>query len=186
MIKINLFPIKEIKKRYDIKLTIFVNVVCFIIILVIFGGLFYMNSVKLKNIESEISYNKHKLNELRMLRIKLKKFQKDKKILQTKFKIIKELESFKKAPSYIMYTFADNMPEKLWLKKFKEKGLSIQISGMTIDEPTIVQFINMLKKTKVFSKIELVQVSQVIISGYKFKSFSMNLEINKKNIKSIL
>ena len=186
MININLFPIKEIKKRYEIKLTVFVNILCFLIIIVFFGSLFYVNNIKLHKIESQISYNKHKLNELRMLRVKLKKFQKDKKILQTKFKIIKELESFKKAPSYIMYLLADNIPEKLWLRRFKQNGLSIQLSGLTIDEPTIVQFISMLKKTKVFSKIELIQVSQVIISGYKFKSFSMNLEINKKNVKSIL
>ena len=89
-------------------------------------------------------------------------------------------------PSYLMYIFSENIPEKLWLKRFNKQNNTINLSGVSIDNPTIVQFIARLKKTKIFSKIELIQVSQILISGYKFKRFSMNIKINQEKVKKIL
>ncbi len=186
MIKINLLPIKEIKKKYEIKLTIIWNVLIFCIIVSVFSGIYFINDNKITKIEQEISYNKRKLRELRSLRIQLKKFQAKKKLFKTKFKIIKELENFKLLPPYLMAVLAENIPEKVWLKSLKEDNFDISLKGVAIDEPTIVQFIKNLKKTKSFSKVELIQVSQVTYFGYKFKFFSLKLSINQKQLKDIL
>jgi Tfp pilus assembly protein PilN len=186
MIKINLFPIAEIKKRYEIKLTIIWNIVAFLTILIVFSSIFFINSSKISDINNKIAYNKQKLNRLRFLRIQLNKFKKDKAILQTKFKVIKELESFKLLPPFVMEIFSKKIPEKSWLTYLDYKEGALKIKGIAIDEPTIVQFINNLKQTHFFSKIELIQINRIKISGYDFKSFYIDAQISKKNIKSIL
>ncbi len=186
MIKINLLPIKEIKRKYEIKITIIWNVVIFCLIVGIFSGVYFINETKINKIDKEIAYNKRKLRELRSLRIQLRKFKAKKKLFQTKFKIIRELENFKLLPPYLMAIFAENIPEKVWLKSFKEDKFNISINGVAIDEPTIVQFIKNLKKTGAFSSIELIQVSQINYLGYKFKYFTLKMNINQKKLKDIL
>ena len=186
MIKINLFPIKEIKKRYETRLTIIINIVVFIIIVSLFSWIFFMNSSKIDNINQKITYNKQKLNRLRFLRIQLKKFKKDKAILQTKFKVIKELEAFKLLPPFVMDLFSKNIPDKSWLTFLDYQKGEIRIKGVAIDEPTIVQFINNLKRTQFFYQINLLQVNKIDISGYSFKRFSIDLKMDKNRLKKIL
>jgi Tfp pilus assembly protein PilN len=186
MIRINLFPIQEIRRNYELKLTLFWNIAVFIFIAVFISGIFYVNHLKIVKIEQEISYNKKKLQKLRMLRIQLKKFKRDKAILQTKFKIIKELESVKLLPAFIVELFSQKMPEKAWLGSLTYDNGIMYVSGVAIDEPTIVELMDRLKKSGYFSSIELVQVNRKVISGYHFKSFIMDLKVNYKKMKDIL
>ncbi len=186
MIKINLIPIKEIRQKYELKLTIIWNIVAFLIILISFSSIYYINTNKIDKIDKEIAYNKKKLKELRSLRIQLKKFQAKKKVFKTKFKIIKELENFKLLTPYLMSVFVENIPDKVWLKSIKENNFDLSIKGVAIDEPTIVEFIKNLKKTGSFSKVELIQVSQISYLGYKFKYFSLKISVNQKKLKDLL
>ena len=186
MIRINLFPIEAIKKSYELKLTAFWNIVIFIFILLSVSGVYYMNHLRINSIEHEISYNKTKLQKLRILRLQLKKFKKNKAILQTKFKIIKELESVKLLPAFVMELFSKNIPEKAWLKSMTYDNGAVHLSGVAIDEQTIVELMDALKKSGYFTKIALVQVNRRIISGYNFKSFIIDLKINNGKVKKIL
>ena len=186
MIRINLFPIEEIKKSYELKLTAFWNIVILIVVILSVSGIYYFNHLRINNIEQEITYNKTKLQKLRILRLQLKRFKKNKAILQTKFKIIKELEAVKLLPAFVMEIFSKNIPEKAWLKSLTYDNGALYISGVAIDEQTIVEFMDTLKKKGYFSKIELVQVSRRVISGYNFKSFIIDLKINNKKVKNIL
>ncbi len=186
MIRINLFPIKEIKKNYEIKLTVFWNIIIFLLIFISVSGVFYVNYLKINGIEQKISYNKKKLRKLKMLRVQLKKFKKDKAILQTKFKIINELESVKLLPAFVIDLFSKKIPEKAWLKSLTFDNGKMYINGIAIDEQTIVELMNRLKKSGYFANIELVQVNRKVISGYNFKSFIINLKINNSKVKNIL
>jgi type IV pilus assembly protein PilN len=162
------------------------NVVIFCLIVATFSGIYFINKNKISKIDREITYNKKKLKELKSLRIQLKTFQAKKKLFKTKFKIIKELENFKLLPPYLMSILAENIPEKVWLRSLKEDNFKISLKGVAIDEPTIVSFIKNLKKTGSFSRVELIQVSQVSYSGYKFKYFSLKMNINQTKLKDIL
>ncbi|GEM_PF-4491069 len=185
MVKINLFPIKEAKRNYLTRLTIVSNVIIFGVVIGIFALIFIFNSMEISELDGKIVSNKKKLEELKQLKVQLKKFQSDKEIIETKFKIINDLDSMRIASPYVLYQFSKSIPEKLWFTKLNINETSISLDGIGMDEPTIVDFIKNLKKIKIFSKVDLIQVSQIKVKDYKFKSFSINILFDTNKIRDI-
>ncbi len=186
MIRVNLFPLKDFNRHEAIKKIIILNSIIFVIILGGFIFFYITNSNTLKFLEKEIKKEKIKLSKLSAIRKKIKIYNKQKEILETKLNIINNLNSNRLYPSYLFYLLSKNIPDEVWIKYLKVSESKISLKGIALDEPTIVTFINNLKSTKIFKKIYLIKVNQKVIQKIELKEFSIDLYPNLDKFKEIL
>ncbi len=186
MIKINLFPTKEIKRKKTIINIVVFNIILFLILTSISIFLYFENKNNIEMINKSIKNERKKLIKLASLRRKIEEFKKKKKILKTKLRIINNLDSNRLFPSYLFYILSNNVPDQLWLTYLKMYKNNITVKGIALDEQTVVKFIKNLKNTNIFKAINLIQVNQRIINNLKLKEFYITIEPNYNKLKGII
>ncbi len=186
MVKVNLFPLKDFNRYDAIKKIIIINSILFLIIIIGGSFMYIRNSQLLENLDRNIKIEKIKLKKLSAIRKKTKRYQEQKQILETKLNIINNLNANRLYPSYLFFLLSKNTPDEAWINYLNVSEGKITIKGIALDEPTVVKFINNLKKTKFFKKIYLIRVNQKIVEKIKMKEFSLELYPDLNKYKEIL
>jgi len=175
LIRINLFPIKEIKKKINILQLTIINLIFFVFFLGCIGFGYKINHDKIIKLNKSIKKEEQKLKKLAYLRKQIREFKKKKKILETKLKIINQLDSNRLFPSYLFYILSKQIPKDIWLTNINFNKNIIKIQGISIDEDTVVKFINNLKNSNSFKNINLIQINQIIVNKIRLKEFYLQL-----------
>ena len=65
----------------------------------------------------------------------------------------------------------------MWLKSLKQQGASLSLTGVALDNRTVAQFMDALKKSPYISGVNLSNASLTKVSGRDLKSFSLACSI---------
>jgi type IV pilus assembly protein PilN len=176
MIKINLLPVtkaRKAKKQMEIQYEMILGGVLVGFVLVACTYFWYLMDSRIDRLKNE----KTKANaELTALKEKVKEvedYEKNKKILEDKNRIIEQLKKNQGAPVRLLDELSKSMePLKIWLTTVSEQGPQVEVEGKAITNSDIVEFINNMKNTKFFTDIQLIESRQAIelnIPVYNFK-----------------
>ncbi len=180
MIKINLLPVRAIRKKESIRQQISIGILSLVLAFIIIG--YFQISVG-----REISFTQNKItetdNEIKTYRKVLKEikiFKERKKVLVKKIKIIEKLEQNRKGPYNLFAELSKVIPERVWLESLLEKQSQIEIKGIASDNRSIANFMTSIEDSPAFKKVEL-KVSKVSNKFKKgFKSFTLKFKLNSK------
>jgi type IV pilus assembly protein PilN len=155
MIRINLLPVRQTRKRETIQqqLLAFVGVIIATIIGCIVWTA-YNSSVKADR-ESQIGDKKKELAQLDKIIGEVNEFTSKKKELEEKLQIIDQLKKGKTGPVRALDDLATEIPNRVWLTKLDEKGGTITFEGRAIDPEDVSAFMKSLEKSKYFSAVTL-------------------------------
>ncbi len=172
MIKINLLPYREKKKKENIKRQLFIisGAVILFLLVVVAVHLFFLTS--LGQLESQVKENEAKLVVLNKKVGDVEKFKKDKKTLEGKIGVINKLESDR----YFAVRWLDKLnllvPSKhAWLEKITQNGQEIRIEGIARDNGIVAGFMKNLEKAEFVRSVELVVAKEKVIAGVPLQQF---------------
>lgn len=180
MIKINLLPVRAIRKKESIRQQISIGILSLVLAFIIIGY-FHISA------EREISFTQDKItetdNEIKTYKKVLKEikiFKEKKTVLIKKIKIIEKLEQSRKGPFNLFAELSKVIPERAWLESLSEKNSQIEIKGIASDNKTIANFMTSIEDSSAFKKVELMvsKVSNKFKKG--FKSFTLKFSLNSK------
>jgi type IV pilus assembly protein PilN len=104
--------------------------------------------------------------------------EREKKELQEKLAVIRELEAKKFGPVRMLADLSVSAPDKLWLTEFSEKGGSIRLAGLGVDEQTVADFMRRLSTSPYFRNVDLEETSEVKNEAVKHKRFVIRAQVN--------
>jgi len=174
MIRINLLPKKEIKKRAAL---LEQGVVAGVAVFVVLAGLllFYMHAQgKVEALEQDIAKTKLELKEMEKKKAQIEEYKAAELVVQRKIDVIKKLEQQKSGPVLMLDEIAKVLPPKMWLTQLKSQGSSLTMEGIAIDNETIAEFMTKLEATSQFSNIELQVSQETKIEDYELKKFTVS------------
>jgi len=178
MIRINLLPIRQLRKRIRTRNEVVVFVVSFGLVLTLLGIVGFGLSHKISTLKTEISALQQKKASYQPILNEIAKLKKNKEILEKKVDVIKKLKQGSQLTVRILDEIANRTPtSRLWLKSLKEAGGKLQLTGVALDNATIAQFMKQLSDSPYFLDAELVSSSQEEVAGRKLKSFSLTVNI---------
>ncbi len=178
MLRINLLPIRQLKKRAKARNQIISFITLFIFFLLILGGVGFLRAAKINNIESSITKLKQEQKKYAPILAEMKQLEKTKKALENKIKIIKKLKSDSAITVHILDEVAKKVDSKrMWLKSLKQTGGSLNLSGVALDNRTVAQFMDALKSSPYISVVNLSNATLTKVSGRNLKSFSLTCSI---------
>ena len=178
MIRINLLPIKEIKRKLRLRNEVILFAASVLGVLVILGSITLGMIQKANALTAEIKRLEARRNSVDRIVKQIDKLQKDKKTLETKLQAIDKLKTESQLMVHVLDEVANRTPTaSMWLTSLKVSGNSLQLSGVALDNATIAQYMKALEASDYFGAPELANASQTVVAGQKLKSFGLTMAI---------
>jgi type IV pilus assembly protein PilN len=181
MIRINLLSTpraKAVQKQWDVRLELISAVV--VLILTVAGWMFYGETL-----ESDIADKQHekqgKEKEVALLKDRVKQvqdFERTKKLLEDKNRVIDELEKSRAGPVQVLDHVSHSLePLNIWLVRLTVKGTNVELEGKALTNDDVVEFVNNLRRAEYFSNIRLLESKSGTEAKLNLYQFKLNMTL---------
>jgi type IV pilus assembly protein PilN len=178
MIRINLLPTEEVERAADqrqqiatVGLVVAVSVLMLIVVHSIQAARFAATQRRLDSVREELQTIAGPFNDVM-------KIQAQQRELEEKLKVITQLEARSGGPVMMLSDLSGATPEKLWLNEFAETGGTARVTGFSVDEQTIADFLRRLGSSSYFAGVDLEETTQVTQDNIKQKKFTLRAQVN--------
>lgn len=178
MIKINLLPTKQARKKESTILQLSIGGAAIVLALVFSFFLNQMMQRKIDNEQVAINDLNAQLNKLKSVLDKVEEYKKEKQDLESKIAAIKQLNDQRTGPVKFLAEFSEILPERAWITSFKENEKQLSLDGVALDGPTVTTFVDNLRGSKFFSNIELLRVEQSSSNNQAQQKFFITCTVN--------
>ena len=151
MIRINLLPVKELKAEVVRRRELMIGGVSLALTGVLILGVYAHQWRQVSTVEKELEELR---KELQVLNVKAKdvtELQRKVKEFEGKNKVIDDINKKKSGPVRVMESLAIATPSALWLTEFKEIGGNLTITGVAVDNISIIR--SWLKQPKISRRV---------------------------------
>jgi len=186
MIQINLLPVRAERRKEFIRkqLSIFALTLVFTIIAI--GFLFYRAHNKYISCNLAIQRTNKKIKHYDPIIKKIEDYKRKKIEISKKISVIIDLDRYRLAPVVILSDLNQQKPEKLWFTNLQESGKNLTISGIAVDNETIVTFLNNLKNSAPLKKADLVLLRSKKMNNLELKEFTIQCPLELKTLPDTL
>ncbi|RMF93937.1 MAG: hypothetical protein D6736_00915 [Nitrospinota bacterium] len=175
MIRINLLPIREYKRRAKLQQQLIISLFLVLCAVAVVVGSWVQTNREIARLEQEKSRLQADLDRLKKIVEEVNAFKRKQKILQTKLDVIAQLQAHQQGPVHFLDELSRNLPDQIWLTRIeKNKGFVIQ--GNAFDNISIAEYMKRLERSDYFRNVELIQLEQRIIQDTKVKAFSLKAQ----------
>jgi type IV pilus assembly protein PilN len=178
MIRINLLPVRQMKQKAQALKQLFVIgvviVVTFVILLLGTGFLF----AKVSGLEKRIEKLTAEKKEMQKVLDMIDKHAKAKELVEQQIKIVDELKKKSQLTVRILDEVAQKTPnERMWLTSLTQNSTLLKLDGMALDNRTIANYLEGLKKSHYFSDVTLASSALSKYGGRNLKRFSLSCSV---------
>jgi len=179
MLRINLLPIRQLKKRSKARNQILVFTTLFLFFLLILGAIGFLQATKISNVKDQIALLQAEKKAYDPILKKMKELERAKTDLERKISVIKKLKNDSVTTVHVLDEVAASVDSKrMWIKSLKQQGNSLLLTGVALDNKTVADFMDTLKLSKYVSAVNLSNASLVKVSGRNLKSFSLACSVD--------
>ena len=177
MIRINLLPVRAAQKKEKLRSQLSIFFLCIVLACIGCGALYFQKMTAINGVQDEIATINQQNNKLRKKIGQVKDFEKKKVDLEKKLAILKKLKAGKSGPVHLLDELSTSLPDKLWLTKFKEKGGTINLSGVADNENSVAVFMRNLDDSPYYKNVELAVTEQTKAGDRKMQKFTLNCSV---------
>jgi type IV pilus assembly protein PilN len=168
MIRINLLPIRQTRKRESVQN----QLVIFALSILVTGGIcfgWYSFAAKsTRDLQAQIGTKKEDLKRLEKIIGEVNQHTKRKKEYEEKLAVIRKLKKSKTGPVRALDDLASELPKRVWLSKMDETSGEVSFTGNALNNEDVSAFMKALEKSRYFNNVVLVSTS-ISKQGYEFE-----------------
>jgi type IV pilus assembly protein PilN len=183
MIRINLLPYRAARKKENVRrqLNIFLGSVA-----IVCGLLFLLNSFlgsRVKGLNSEIDSTRQQVAKYVQINKEIDEIKKKLAVLDRKITVIESLERDRKAPVRNLDSLYQLVVEgRMWYTQIEEKGPNVKVSGISIDNQTVADYMTRLEKSERFENVRLASIKQFKYQDQNINLKQFDVSFQKKNL----
>ncbi|MGW8194882.1 MAG: PilN domain-containing protein [Desulforhopalus sp.] len=175
MLKINLLPVRQLKKRAKAKKQLFGMFFLFLAVLCLLGVTGLLQAQKISSLQADLAALKKEKDSYAPTLARIDKPKKDKEELARKTEIIKKLKEDSSLTVRTLDEVANRIDnERMWLDSLQQQNASLRLSGVALDNQTVAQFMDNLKDSPFVQDVDLASSSLKVVSGRNLKTFQLN------------
>jgi type IV pilus assembly protein PilN len=144
MIRINLLPVRQVKKR-ELGRQVLVLIGVVAVLALVVNYLWYDNrdSEKTRK-EAQIAATQQRIAELEKVIGEVNNINKRKKEVEDKLKILNDLRKGRSGPVRLLDALATATPKKVWLSQFTEQNNAVILTGQAVSHDDVAEFMRSL------------------------------------------
>jgi type IV pilus assembly protein PilN len=155
MIQINLLPVREAKRKADVKQ----NALELVFALIVVGAtIYYVHTdltTQIDTAQNRITQMQNDIEKFKPQLDQVAAFRAKKAELQKKIDVIAGLDRARKGPVRVMDELATHTPERLWLDSVSTKGTTLELTGQSLDNELVAVFLGSLGDSPYFENVDL-------------------------------
>ncbi len=178
MLKINLLPIRQLKKRAKAKRQFFGMVLLFLLTLALLAAVGVLQAKNITRLEKSIAQIKKETATYTPTLNKIAKLKKQRIELERKTAIIYKLKSDSSLTVRVVDEVANRVDKnRIWLQSLNQQRGSLSLTGVALDNQTVAQFMDNLKASPFITSVTLTNSSLKVVSGRNLKAFSLRCAV---------
>lgn len=180
MLKINLLPVRQLKKRVQATQQLLGMVLLLFLVLAFLATIGIYQTQKINRLQADIAQlNKEKDSYAPTLK-KIADLKKDKEELTRKTDIINKLKTDSSLTVRVLDEVASKVDnQRMWLESLQQDHATLKLTGIALDDQTVAQFMDNLKESPFVQDVALSGSSQKAVSGRNLKSFELNCTVSQ-------
>jgi type IV pilus assembly protein PilN len=177
MIRINLLPVRAMKKKRTVRQMVSVILLSSGLVVLIMVFFHLSLSSQIATTEDQIKHYREEIARLKVETKDVEKYKAEREVLQRRLNIIASLERARTGPVRLLDELTQSLPGKLWLTSLKEKEGKLELKGVAMDNQTIAKFMTNLEKVDFIKSVELVVSQQIEKKEVKLKEFTLTCQL---------
>ncbi|NOR23676.1 MAG: pilus assembly protein PilN [Desulforhopalus sp.] len=178
MLKINLLPVRQLKKRANAKNQLLGMLLLFLLVITVLGVTGALQANKISNLGVDIKALQKEKDSYTPTLQKIARLKKDREEYFRKTEIIKKLKSDSSLTVRTLDEVANRVDnQRMWLESLNQQTSSLRLSGVALDNQTIAQFMDHLKESPFVQNVTLASSSLKVVSGRNLKSFQLSCAV---------
>jgi len=177
MIEINLLPVREARRKADLRQ--YVMQLLLVVIVMMGGvGLFHSRLVdRIDRTQARVSQMQSDIDQFKPQLAQVAAFKKRKSELENKIEVIDGLDRARSGPVRVMDELALSTPDRLWLTGVTTKGDVITLTGQSLDNELIALFLRRLGESDYFTNVDLGSAKLGKDGGLKLVKFDITARL---------
>ena len=168
MIRINLLPIRQTRKRESVQQQLAIFALSILVTCGLCFGWYSYAAKTTRDLQAQIATKKENLKRLEKIIGEVNQHTKRKKEYEEKLGVIRRLKKSKTGPVRALDDLATELPKRVWLSKMAEADGEVTFQGNALNNEDVSAFMKALEKSKYFNNIVLVKTS-ISSKGYEFE-----------------
>jgi type IV pilus assembly protein PilN len=119
-------------------------------------GLWWIKTTNIQELDEKIGAAKKRQAELQAIKVQVEQFERRKRILDAKVKLIEQLKAQQSGPVHMLDEVSKSLPDFVWLTTLDQSGSRIVMSGESNGLTAVADFIQNLQRSGWFPKVDLV------------------------------
>ncbi len=177
MIQINLLPVREERRKADVRqLAVLLGATVLGSLLV--TGLFHAKvKADVSEAQDLLTRTKAEIEQHKPQLQKVESYRKTKEQIERKLGVIDRLDRSRSGPVRMLDELASHTPERLWLTRLQTDGGALTIEGMSLDNEVVANFLTELGNSPYFSNVELRETEATQVEGLKLNRFQLTANL---------
>ncbi|MGA7278808.1 MAG: PilN domain-containing protein [Desulfocapsaceae bacterium] len=180
MLRINLLPIRQLKKRTKARNQLLAFGLVFLAVLVLLGLTGVLLNSKITELNKDIVMKTNEKQSFDAVIKELADLEQRRLDLNNKINIINQLKTDSSLTVHVLDEVARIIDNKrMWITSFNQNGGSLALSGYALDNKTIAEFMeNLTDKSTYVTGVNLSNTSLQNVSGNDLTSFSISASVS--------
>ncbi len=180
MLKINLLPIRQLKKRAQATKQLLGMIMLFLVTLGLLAAVGFLQVQKISSLESDIARLTQEKDSYTPTLKKIEELKKDRAELARKTEIINKLKTDSSLTVRVLDEVANKVDnQRMWLESLHQDNATLKLTGIALDDQTVAQFMDNLKESPFVNDVSLSASSQKSVAGKNLKSFELNCAVSQ-------
>lgn len=173
MIRINLLPAREARRRLELRRQLQVAITA--VVLALGGGVWAYTTQNhhLEARQQELARVQEEVKRLEAIIKEVQQFEAKKNLLTKKVGAIEDIKTKQRRPARLLDDISRSLPEQMWLISIRDTGAGMQISGKSFDNVGIAAFMENLERSPSFASVELIESKSEILQGRQVVAFTV-------------
>jgi len=176
MIRINLLPVREIKKRAVLRRQLDIFGAAILIMLVGVGLVWFIDTRTLGQLEAEKAGWRIELDRLKPIVDEVNALDQRQTFLNTRLETIQRLRSNQRGPVRVLDELSRHLPEQVWLETIDEGGGIYKVAGYALTNFAVADLLRNLQRSREFAGVDLVSSEQAVIATRDLKKFIIQFQ----------
>lgn len=180
MLKINLLPVRQLKKRAKARRQLFGMSFLFLLVLALLGVTALLQAQKISSLKTDIAALTKEKNSYGPTLKRIEKLKQDTQELVRRTEIINKLKVDSSLTVRTLDEVANRIDnERMWLQSLHQQNSSLSLSGVALDNQTVAEFMDNLVESPFVQSVELANSSLKVVSGRNLKTFQLNSAVSQ-------
>lgn len=182
MIRVNLLPHREEKRKRRQQQFLGIAVFSIVLGLVVAGAVWFFLEQQVEQQRANVAYMKNEIGKLDKQIEEIRKIREETASLLAKKQVVEGLQSNRSEPVQLLDQLLRQLPEGIYLKQIKQTGVKVNVVGYAQSNARVSTLMRNLGASPYLENPELVEIKAVLLDNNPNKrvnEFSMNISVKR-------